>query len=119
MKKILLAEDDKPIATALELKLSSSGYSITVAENGKIAYELASKEKFDLVLLDLIMPVMDGFEVLEHLKKDKYKTPIIVLSNLGQDEDRKRAKELGAKDYFIKSDIDLSQIIEYIQKYLK
>lgn len=118
-KKILLVEDDGPIASALKLKLENSSFEVDLVTDGKEALEHITENDYDLVLLDLIMPNMDGFETLEEAKKQKIKVPFIVLSNLGQDEDIKKAKELGAKDYFIKSDIDLSQVIEKINAFLK
>lgn len=116
--KILLVEDDKPIATALKLKLEDSGYDVVYAEDGAIALDSLKDETFNLILLDLIMPNVDGFEVLEKMKEQNITTPVIILSNLGQDEDIKKAKELGAEDYFIKTDIDLKELIEYIKKQL-
>ena len=77
-----------------------------------------AKEKFDLILLDLIMPVMDGFELLEKMKERGLKTPVIVLTNLGQTEDAKKAKELGAVDYFIKSNTAIADVVKHIDKVL-
>ncbi len=68
-----------------------------------------------MILLDLIMPEMDGFTFLQNLKK---KTPVIVLSNLGQDEDRARAKELGAKDYMVKSNTPITEIVKVVKTFL-
>src|SRR3989344_3373135 len=102
-KRVLIIEDERPLAHALELKLSHEGYETTIAGNGKEGCEKAVAEKFDLILLDLILPEMDGFAVLQELHAKKIKTPVIVLSNLGQDEDRKKAKELGVVDYLVKS----------------
>jgi DNA-binding response OmpR family regulator len=75
-------------------------------------------EQFDLIVLDLILPKLTGFEVLEELKKKKSTTPVIVASNLSQGEDQERAKTLGARDYFVKSDTSLSQVVEHITKIL-
>jgi DNA-binding response OmpR family regulator len=121
-RNILVAEDEKPMSKALELKLTGSGYGVHVAQNGEEALEaLASKElgPFDILLLDLVMPVKDGFEVLDELKKKKNKIPIIVLSNLGQEEDEDRVRELGAKEYFIKSNTSLAEIVTAIGNLLK
>lgn len=118
MKKILVVEDEKPIAKAMELKLNGSGFEAKVAFNGKEALELLKKEKFDLVILDLIMPEMDGFETLVEIKKRGIKTKVIVSSNLSQEEDFKKSKQLGAVDFFIKSDTPISEIVENIKKYL-
>ncbi|MBD3280817.1 response regulator [Candidatus Dojkabacteria bacterium] len=113
-KKILVAEDDKPISEVLKIKLDAEGFDVTVAGDGKIATDYLTKEKYDLVLLDLIMPEMNGFDVLEWMKKEKTKTKVIVLTNLSQPSDVEKAKSLGASDYIIKSDIDLSRVVEMI-----
>lgn len=118
LKKILVVEDEKPIAKAMELKLNSSGFEAKVAFNGKEALEALKKEQFDLVILDLIMPEMDGFTTLAEIKKKNIKTKVIVSSNLSQEEDFKKAKQLGAVDFFIKSDTPISEIVENIKKYL-
>lgn len=117
-KKILIAEDEKPMSKALEIKLGREGYDVKAAYNGQEAIDYLKKEKFDLVLLDLIMPKKDGFEVLTEIKNKKIKTSVIVLSNLGQEEDMDRAKSLGAKDFFVKSDTPIAEILEHIQKVL-
>ena len=116
IKKILIAEDEKPMANAMENKLTSEGYVVTTVGDGAQVLVELKKKKYDLLLLDLIMPIMDGFTVLEQMKAKKIKTPVIVLSNLGQEEDQAKTKALGAKGYFIKSNISLSDIVEQIKK---
>src|SRR3989338_3862411 len=100
MKKILLAEDEQAISKVLALKLVNSGYDVTTVDNGEKALAELAKNKYDLLLLDLLMPKVDGWSVLEKLKGSNLK--IIVTSNLGQEEDIKKAKALGALDFFIK-----------------
>jgi len=117
-KRILLVEDDKAIANAMKMKLTASSYEAEIAGNGSAALEAIASSNYNLILLDLIMPDMDGFNFLEKMKEKGINIPVIILSNLGQDEDIKRAKELGAKDYFVKSDTSLSTVIEKISKYL-
>lgn len=117
-RSILVAEDEKPMARALELKLSRAGFKIKVAYDGKEALEVLAKEKFDLVLLDLILPLVDGFGVLTEMKNRNDKTKVIVSSNLGQAEDINRAKLLGAVDYFIKSDTPLAEIVTKVESFL-
>ena len=114
-KTILVVDDEKPLARALELKLSKSGFDVLVANDGKEALELLEKNHIDFVLLDLVMPNVDGFEVLSELKAQEKSLPIIVTSNLSQKEDIDKAKELGALEYFIKSNTPLSQIVDYIK----
>ncbi len=114
-KKILIAEDEKPMANALGLKLSSAGFETTLVYDGEAAISAVQASPFDLIILDLVMPKKDGFFVLTELKKLKIATPVIVSSNLSQEEDIKRARELGARDYFIKSDTTLAEIVEKVR----
>jgi len=114
-KKILIVEDERPLAHALELKFQHEGFDTTVCVNGKDALEEALKNKYDMILLDLIMPQMDGFTFMEELKSRKKNCQIIILSNLGQDEDRMRSKELGAVDYFVKSNTPITDIIKRVK----
>ncbi|MBI4252908.1 response regulator [Candidatus Uhrbacteria bacterium] len=118
-KKILIIEDEKSMARALELKLAFAGFESKAAGNGEEGLALLEKETFDLVLLDIIMPKIDGFAVLEALKEKKIKTPVIVLTNLSQDEDEKRAKSLGAKDFLVKSNTSIATIVEKVGQFLK
>ena len=115
-KKILILEDEKPLAHALLLKLTHEGYDVVIMDNGETGISTLEKEKFDLVLCDLIIPGMDGFEILETIKTKKLNVPVIVMTNLNQEEDRKRAYDLGAIDFFVKSNNTLSQIVEGIKK---
>ncbi len=117
-KKVLVVEDEKPMAKALVLKLTKAGYDTQAAHDGEAALAKLREEHFDVMLLDLIMPKLDGFGVLEAMKAEGLKTPVIVSSNLGQENDQDRAKNLGAKDYFIKSDTPISGVIEHIKKVL-
>lgn len=118
-KKILIVEDEKPLARVLSLKLNSAGYQVVIAYDGKEALAILSKQTFDLIILDLIMPKEDGFQVLQKIKDMGIKMPIIVSSNLSQIEDVKRAKQLGALDYFVKSDTTLVNVVEKVKQYLK
>jgi len=114
-KKILIVEDEKPLAHALELKMTHEGYETTVASTGKMGLDEASTGKYDLILLDLILPEVDGFTILESLKQKKIKPVIVVLSNLGQDEDRKKAEEFGVKNYLVKSNVPLADIVKVVK----
>lgn len=115
MKKILIAEDEKPLAEALALKLGHAGYETVHAEDGEKAIELVSAGGIDLVILDLVMPKVDGFGVLEEMKEKGISVPVIVASNLSQKEDETKAKALGATDYFIKSDVPISELVEKVK----
>jgi len=111
-KSILVADDEKPLASALSAKLTKEGFSVTVAYNGDEAISKTEKGSFDLIILDLVMPDTDGFAVLASLKEKEAITPIIVLSNLSQESDEKRALDLGATLYLVKSDTPLSEIVK-------
>ncbi len=118
-KKILIIEDEKPMARALELKLAHAGFEAISVPNGEKGLEMLEQQSFSLILLDLVMPQMDGFKVLETLRKKKIETPVMVLTNLSQDDDEKRVKALGAKEFFIKSDTPIAAIVEKVAQFLK
>lgn len=118
-KKILLAEDERAISRALETKFNLSGYEIETANNGVEAITKLKEKKFDLLLLDIMMPKMDGFSVMEEMKKMKNKTPVIILTNLSQEEDLERAKKLGVVDFLMKSNTPLKEIVDRINKFFK
>jgi two-component system, OmpR family, response regulator ArlR len=117
-KKILVVEDEKPMARALELKLNHEGFQVKSVYNGEEALLLVKKEPFDLILLDLVMPKINGFEVLSMLREFEIKTPVIVMTNLSQEQDEKKARDLGAVNVFIKSNVTLSKVVEYIKTIL-
>lgn len=114
-KKILIIEDEKPLAHALELKLTHEGYDVVTTGSGEEGVTLITKENYDLILTDLILPGQDGFKVLEAIQNKKVKSPVIVMTNLNQEEDRKRATDLGAADFFVKSNITISEIVEKVK----
>lgn len=116
--KILIAEDEKLLAKALVLKLTKAGFDVTDVHNGGEALKKTEATTFDLVLMDLVMPEFDGFYFLTEFQKKGLKTPVIVLSNLGQDEDIRKAKALGAVDFFIKASTPLSKILELVNSRL-
>lgn len=117
--KILVAEDDPFLSKVAGATLESKGYKVDKAITGKQAIKMLEKDGYSMVMLDLIMPEMDGFEVLEIVKKKNIKTPVVVFSNLSQDEDKKEALALGAKDFFVKSNITLDELVAAVEKYIK
>ena len=117
-QKILIIEDEKPLAHALQLKFKNQGYDVTLSEDGEQGLDIAKNGKFDAILLDLIMPNMDGFTFLEQLDSKSKKTPIIVLSNLSQAEDKSRAEQMGVAGYFVKSNTPIAQIISTVRSVL-
>ena len=121
VKKIVLIEDEKILANMYKLKLSKAGYDIYVASNGEAGIALARKVKPQLILLDIIMPQKNGFLVLKDLKADRLlmKIPVFMLTNLGQDEDMVKGKELGAVGYYVKANLTPGELIKTINKYFK
>ncbi len=118
--RILIVEDDLVLADVLANKLKLEGYDVLHAPDGQVAVDLLEKEVFALILLDLQMPWFDGFHVLQDLKKrEDFKTPVIILSNLAGKDDINRAKSLGAADYFVKTSVTPELIVKEIQKYIK
>jgi len=120
-KKILIIEDDEFLRELIGQKLTREGYIIVEAEDGERGIEAVKKEKPDLVLLDLILPGVDGFEVLSQIKKDPStaQVPVLILSNLGQKDDIERGLKLGAVDYLIKAQFTPGEIVKKIAKVLK
>ena len=118
MPKVLVAEDEKALARALELKLTKAGFGVSIVADGNDALTALQKDHFDILLLDLMMPNKDGFAVMSEMKAMKIHIPVVVLSNLGQTEDEKKAKELGAVDYWVKADISLMEVVNRIKKLL-
>lgn len=121
--KIALIEDDLNIKEMYKMKLELSGYNIITAEDGKEAVELVKKVKPDLVLLDILLPKKDGFEVLKEIKDSTNKKiksiPVVMLSNLSSKEDISEAKKLGASDYFVKAKTSPREIVEKVSKFFE
>lgn len=118
--KVLLVEDDKMIIDMYTLKFTQEGYDVMQAENGKDGLDMAMKSNPDIVLLDIILPQMDGFTVLKNLKANAstQKIPVVLLTNLGQDGDVKKGLELGAVDYLIKANFTPSQVVDKVKSLL-
>ena len=121
VKNILIVEDDDFFRELLRKKLLSKEFNILEAIDGEKGVMLIKEKKPDLVLLDLLLPNIDGFEVLLKVKGDlsTSKIPIIILSNLGQQEDIERGLKLGANDYLVKSQFDINQIVDKIKTLLE
>jgi len=120
-KTVLVVEDDNFLIKAYEAHLAKAGFHVRTALDGVEAVESLKKVMPDIILLDLVMPRMDGFDVLEEMQKKSEwkKIPIVVLSNLGQESDRDRSLKLGAVEYIVKSDFSLQQTVDLISKHLK
>ena len=121
MTRVLIAEDESFIANLYKLNLESAGISTSIAENGEEAVKAIKKSKPDLLLLDLLMPTMDGFAVLEWIRDNRkkgYTMPIIIVTNLSQKLNKKKCEDLGAVDYIVKSDVQMDEVLKIVQKFL-
>jgi DNA-binding response OmpR family regulator len=118
MKKILIVEDDAFLRDLINKKLSSAGFAVSEAVNGEAGLTSAKEAKPDLILLDLLLPTIDGFEVLSKLKANPETSPIpvIILSNLGQKEDLDKGMGLGAIDFMIKAQFTPEEIIAKVKE---
>jgi two-component system alkaline phosphatase synthesis response regulator PhoP len=120
MSTILLIEDDDLLQELYKSKLADEGFEVVVTSDGRGGLDLIKSQKFDLILLDIMLPGgINGFDVLENIKKDKAfsKIPVIVLTNLEGEE--KTAREIGAVDYFTKTKVSPNEIIGKIKEILK
>ena len=119
-QKILLVEDDKFLGKMLAKMLESHNYEVVLAGNGREGLLKASNSNPNLILLDIMLPDIDGFDVLETIRQDEKikKIPVIIISNLGQPEDMQQGKSLGAKDYLVKSDMSLDEVVAKVRKHL-
>jgi DNA-binding response OmpR family regulator len=120
-KKILVIEDDKFLRELISQKLLKEGYDIAEAMDGEKGVEAIKAENPDLILLDLILPGIDGFEVLSRIKSDPNMSgiPVIILSNLGQKDDIEKGLKMGAVDYLIKAHFTPNEIVEKIRIIMK
>ena len=118
--KILIIEDDQFLAKMLGRILESTNFEIIMASSGQEGLRRANEQP-DLIILDIILPDLDGFELLTRFKTDKAikKIPILIISNLGQEEDIQRGLKLGAVDYIVKSDFSLNDVVSRVKKYIK
>ena len=115
--KVLVAEDDRFLSSLLKAKLEKEGFMVKIAYDGEEATSMLKEFKPDVMILDLIMPKISGFEFLEYISVDPQfnQIPVIVLSNLGQETDIERAKQLGVDDYFVKSQISIEDVVKAVQ----
>ena len=117
-KRILLIEDDKVLSGLLEKRLRAEGFEVFLAFKGDDGLKMAKKIKPDLLLLDIVMPAMDGFEVMEAIKEDEdlVRIPIIIVSNSGQPVEIEKAQKLGARDWLIKAEFDPKEVVDKVIK---
>jgi len=117
--KILIAEDDSVLQDLYLRKFNKDAFEVRTASNGQEALDSIAKDVPDMLLLDINMPVMDGFEVLEKLPKDKRAFPVIVLTNFDDQANRERGKALQVDDYFVKKDMTIKTLVEMVERLLK
>ncbi len=120
-KNILIIEDDEFLRGLINKKLSAEGFNMISAIDGEEGLKKVKEEKIDLILLDLVLPNVDGFVVLQKIKEDQATTkiPVIILSNLSQKEDVDKGVKMGAADYLIKAQFTPEEIIEKVKNILK
>lgn len=120
MAKILIAEDDKALRGVLKKKLELNGHEVAEAPDGEVALKMLAESKPDLLLLDMVMPKVGGYEVLEKIRSGSgfSDVPVIVISNSGQPVELNRVKELGAVDYLVKADFEPNEVLDKVNEYL-
>lgn len=119
-KRVLLIEDDPFLIDVYETKLKKSGYKVEVVEKGDLAFEKIKSTNPNLILLDIVLPKMDGWEILKKIKKEEEtkNCKVVILSNLGQKEEVDKGLKMGAEKYFIKAHYTPEEIIKKIDKLL-
>lgn len=117
-KQVLVVEDEMAMARALEMKFKQAGFQVAVATNGEEGLQQLAQTPSDVILLDLMMPKMDGLAFLEALRAQHSKIPVIVATNISQEDQMRRAKELGVVDYFVKSDTPIHLIVAKVKEAL-
>lgn len=118
--RILVCEDEAPIAKAFSLKLTAAGFDVEIAPDGQVALDQLQNGNFDLLILDMVMPNVDGIGVLTAMKERALTTPVIVATNLSQTEDVNRTAQVydSVKDYFVKSETPIAEMVERVKKVL-
>ncbi len=120
MAKVLIVEDDRYISKMYQLKLSLDGMEVQVADNGRVGVEKVKEFKPEIILLDILMPELDGYEVLKIIKSDSETKdiPVLILSNLGQEDHIQKGMQLGAVGYIVKSQYTPSKVVDKIKEIL-
>lgn len=119
-KKILVVEDDQFYSSIFERKLKAEGYDVVVTSDGEKGLAAARELKPDLILLDMVMPVKDGYETLKDLRQDDTLkgVKVVILSNLGQDADIETTKQYHVADYIVKANMSLEEMVQTVRKVL-
>ena len=117
-KKILIVEDELAHLDVMTRKLKKEGYEVVVATDGESGYAMILSENPDVVLLDVLLPKLSGFDILERMRKENVHAPVIIVSNSGQPVEVDRARELGAVDFLVKAEFDPSDVVEKVKQLL-
>lgn len=117
-KKILIVEDEDALSSVLSSKLSREGFEVSVAGDGEEGLKKIAAWQPDLILLDIVMPKVNGYEVLEEMAKNNVKIPVIIISNSGQEVELEKTKKLGAVDWIIKTQLDAGEVVDKVKQYL-
>ena len=119
-KKVMIVEDDTVLANALSLALQGEDYELSLATDGEEAERMIKQEKPDLVLLDLLLPIKNGFEVLKEMRQnpETKNTAVVILTNFEQETSVNEGKKLGVKDYIVKANVDIAEIPKVVKRYL-
>lgn len=119
-KKVMIVEDDTVLANALKLALENEGYELSMATDGEEAERMIKEEVPDLILLDLLLPIKNGFEVLKVMRQnpDTKDISVVILTNFEQETSINEGKKLGAKDYIVKANVDIQDVPTIVRKYM-
>jgi DNA-binding response OmpR family regulator len=120
-KRILLVEDEPLLGNLLKQRLEKEGFEIVLAHDGEEALAKLRESKPDLILLDIILPKISGFELMETLQADPQfeRAPVIIISNLGQESDIARGQALGAIQYFVKAKVSIEELVEHVKTFMR
>ena len=110
-------EDERPLNEVLRQALTRAGFETAAAYDGESALNMLLKSKYDLVLLDILLPKISGIDVLAEMSKRRDLTPVIVVTNLGREESKKEVMGLGAKEYLVKSETPIAEIVKLVQNF--
>ena len=121
MAKVAIIEDDLAIAQMYRMKFEAEGFTVDIAENGKLGLELCEAMKPDVVLLDLMMPEMNGDEMLQIMRETEWgkTTPVVVLTNIGEQEAPDSLKKLGVSAFIVKAEMTPRQVAEVVKAFLE
>ncbi|MDQ5981423.1 MAG: hypothetical protein QG570_170 [Patescibacteria group bacterium] len=121
VKRILIVDDNEFFAKVIKSELLNHGYEVDIVYNGEQALDFLKHTQVDLILLDIIMPIKDGFETMEEIKKNELTKNISVVffSNLGQAEDIQKAMNMGAQSYIVKKDFSLKEVMDNIETHIR